>query len=109
MTNTEIKFRFQSDAWNGIVESLCDAGGYQALVPNPDYSFNTPTEPMQIANPVTKEQFATKHIVDYVGRIFSQWSIRENMKPVQEQVAAAAAARVAEVAAATVIEVVTVE
>lgn len=94
-------FEVPDDAAEGIIESLCEYQ-YQNYVPNPAYNpVSAPTEPPQIANPMTKEQFAGKRVIDWIGGIFKDYSVRANLAPVQEQVRQAADARVAEVAAAT--------
>lgn len=91
-----VTFTIPDDAWPGI----CDAFASEYQRPE-----TVQQDGETVPNPETKEQFATRKVIEYVGEIWGAYNRRLNLSVAEQQVNAAIAARKAEVQAATAISI----
>ena len=104
MANKIVSFSFPAERWEGIELALSQ--NYQSQVRNPAFDGSDQSIPMQIANPLTREQFALQTVMDFVAQRYEQMAVQSQMQPAQAAIQAAVAATKAEVMAATVATIV---
>lgn len=92
----KVTFTIPDDAWPGI----CDA--YASEYGRPE---TVQQDGEIIPNPETKEQFATRKVIEYVGEIWAAYNRKASLRDAEQAVDAAIAARKGQVQAATIIEV----
>lgn len=88
---------FPDDAYEGCVDAF--SVGYQPYVPNPEYESDPQTQPLQIANPITREQYAQQQVMLMIGHKWREHKIQLERAVAERAIEQAVEARLNEVVA----------